>query len=726
MLIKDTTARMNALSPEQSFIVQAPAGSGKTELLTQRFLTLLSHVEQHPEEIVAITFTQKAAHEMRERILSALEFAQSHPEPEAAHKKVTWHRAKAALTRSKKMQWRLLDNPKRIRVMTIDALCLSLTQSAPLLSELGAQPTISQDATELYQQSVRMLLSLNENSALMHRIETLLLHIDNRVEYLSELLSLMLKKRDQWLPTLFNASDQHQLKEQLENTLQDIAEGSLNQLKRAMPNTIKVELIQLAQLASQTLNELDHNPLSDLNLLHDDCQFYADELPVWKTVAHWLLTQSNQWRTAINKNQGFPPGAPNKKRMALLLEELKNHPKLQDALIRVRQCPPIEYTGQQWNVLEALLTVLPALVACLRVVMQQRSEVDFLETTLAALRALGDEDHPTDLALYLDYQIHHLLIDEFQDTSTIQYQLFEKLVSQWNTGDNRSLFLVGDPMQSIYRFRNAEVGLFIRAKEKGLAQLPLQFIQLECNFRSAAAIVDWCNTSFAQIMPKEDSITTGAIKYSPAIPTHSGSGEVQYYASSTRHEGAQQVIDILQQLPTSDSIAILVRSRSQLNGIIEQLQSRHIPFSAIDINPLFNRPEIRDLFQLTNALLHFDDKIAWLSVLRAPFCGLTLADLHTLCQLASQSTLPNTLLQPDLMLQLSPDGQQRVQHLRNAIEPAIQQLGRMPLSERIPLLWTQLKADAFYLSEAERNNCQNYFDLLLELEGLESCDQCLR
>ncbi len=124
----DQDARQQAINPTQSFIVQAPAGSGKTELLIQRYLSLLGNLNKAPEEIVAITFTRKAAHEMQQRLYQALVLAQQ-PEPTSPHKLLTWQLARQALLHSKQKGWDLLNNPQRLRVQTIDSF-LSLFNSA--------------------------------------------------------------------------------------------------------------------------------------------------------------------------------------------------------------------------------------------------------------------------------------------------------------------------------------------------------------------------------------------------------------------------------------------------------------------------------------------------------------------------------------------------------------------------------------------------------------------
>src|SRR5579862_4993417 len=154
---QDKRDREHALSPTESFIVQAPAGSGKTELLIQRFLTLLNHVKV-PEEILAITFTKKAANEMRMRVMNALKQAASEPEPDSAHAKLTWRLAKRVLQRDNEYQWSLMQNPNQLRIQTIDSLCTYITKQLPLLSHFGSSPQIADNPLFLYREAVQEVL----------------------------------------------------------------------------------------------------------------------------------------------------------------------------------------------------------------------------------------------------------------------------------------------------------------------------------------------------------------------------------------------------------------------------------------------------------------------------------------------------------------------------------------------------------------------------------------
>ena len=161
-LAADAEARAQALDGARSFIVQAPAGSGKTGLLIQRYLVLLARADA-PEQILAITFTRKAAAQMRQRILDAIRQA-AQPPPEAEFARRTWALAVAVAARDRQRDWRLLRRTERLRVQTIDSFCQSLVRRYPLRARLpaGAQPV--EDADELHREACTALFThLNNN-----------------------------------------------------------------------------------------------------------------------------------------------------------------------------------------------------------------------------------------------------------------------------------------------------------------------------------------------------------------------------------------------------------------------------------------------------------------------------------------------------------------------------------------------------------------------------------
>src|SRR5690554_5598244 len=161
----DADTRLRALDPEHSFCVQAPAGSGKTELLTQRILRLLAYCER-PEEILAITFTRKAAAEMRNRLLSSLEQANALDDAGLAalpaHKRLTMDLARTALARDAMCGWQLLQQPQRLRINTIDSFTSWLTTRLPMDAGFGASPEISTDMDPIFRQAVHETLAVLE------------------------------------------------------------------------------------------------------------------------------------------------------------------------------------------------------------------------------------------------------------------------------------------------------------------------------------------------------------------------------------------------------------------------------------------------------------------------------------------------------------------------------------------------------------------------------------
>ena len=413
-----------------------------------------------------------------------------------------------------------------------------------------------------------------------------------------------------------------------------------------------------------------------------------------------------------------------KTKMKTLLETLAASTDFIESLHELRQTPPFHYTDIQWKTLSALLKILPIAAAQLTLAFKEKNEVDFIEITQAALQALGSFDAPTDLALSLDYQIKHILVDEFQDTSISQFRLFELLTAGWENNDGRTLFLVGDPMQSIYRFRQAEVGLFLRARHEGIGQLQLKSLTLSTNFRSSKAIIDWINTHCEAMFPTNEDISDGAVTYTNALASHhqTKNTNVKLHALIDADETleAQEVIHIIKKHRKdypNDTIAILVKARSHLFEILPMLRANNLPYQAVEIDKLVSRPIIQDLLALTKALLHPADRTAWFSILRAPWCGLTLKDLQIISQSKSDSTILKNIQNKKVFEALSNDGKKRLASIQNIILYALNNRRRKPLREFIYNVWINLRAPACYDHFADLMDAENYFQLLEQLDS---------
>ena len=189
----DAAIREQALDPMRSFIVQAPAGSGKTELLTRRILTLLITVDE-PEEILAITFTRKAASEMRQRVVDSLIKAVQGEEPENDYEKEGLDLALRVLERDSARDWQLIRNPQRLNLRTIDSLSSQLAYRMPVVSALGAPTGLMEDARGLYQDVAERFIENN-----LDELKDVLLHLGNRLELARQLLADLLGNRDQWM-----------------------------------------------------------------------------------------------------------------------------------------------------------------------------------------------------------------------------------------------------------------------------------------------------------------------------------------------------------------------------------------------------------------------------------------------------------------------------------------------------------------------------------------------
>lgn len=720
----DQAERRAALDPGRSFIVQAPAGSGKTGLLTQRFLRLLATVAA-PEEVLAITFTRKAAGEMRERILRALESAAQSDPPPDPFARDTWVLARAVRERDAELGWELARHPARLRVLTVDAFNAALTRQTPWLAGLGAATAVTDSAGELYRLAARRTLeSLPSGADWSGAVATLLLHLGNNVEQAESLLAGMLARREQWLPRLLGSRGGDRAA--LESALATEVGARLARLPALVPAGRAATLLTLLRFAADRLAEAGTDLALDEWTVREELPGAAPaDLAAWRGIAFLLLTRDQEWRRRVDRRQGFPPSCKAEKQlMQELLKELPAHEPLRLALAEVRTLPDPRYPEAQWRILAALRTVLPVLAGELQLVFAAHGTVDHTEIALRALQALGADENPTDLALALDHRISHVLVDEFQDTSTLQFRLLEALTRGWSPGDGRSLFLVGDPMQSIYRFREAEVGLFLRARDEGLGQVPLHFLRLRQNFRSRQPLVEWVNQGFPGLLAQREDAAAGAVPFERAVPADTSSdGDIGVHAMVSeapddRAEAAAVAALVRSRLAEApqETIAILLRARRQAAELLPALRAAGLSWQAVDIEALARRPVVQDLLALTRALVREHDRIAWLAALRAPWCGLALGDLHALCADEPDAPLPALLADPARQAALPAESRARLGRAWPVLATALAQRARGSLRRRVESAWVALGGPAAAGSAAALDDAQAFLALVEEHE----------
>jgi ATP-dependent exoDNAse (exonuclease V) beta subunit len=748
-LQRDATARLQAINPAHSFIVEAPAGAGKTELLTQRFLALLERVNE-PEEIVALTFTNKAAAEMRHRIMGSLQMAHTGIEPAEAHKKITFQLGVKVLQRDQQRKWELLLNGSRLQITTLDAFCSKLARQMPLLSRLGSQPSIYTDAEPLYQQAARQTLeALEKPGPLADAVAQVLDTFDNDAARFESLLIAMLASRDQWLRHARDGVDFAAA----EAAFNILISQELHKVLTIMPPGWQSSLMPVAQAVashlalSQTLNAQPAPELQAIPLLeHWTTPLTADPngLPRWRAVLQLLSTKGGEIRSVIPSAFGLANKNNKHLKTALkdLLDSLKNT-SAADALLSIKKLPNPSYDAQEKERIENLQAVLRLAELHLWNIFKQANEVDFTEIAQRALEALGHDDAPTDLALRLDYQLQHLLVDEFQDTSPTQVQLLHKLTAAWQPDDAKTLFLVGDPMQSIYKFRKADVGLFLKVRDQGLGNLRLQPLRLYLNNRSSISVVEWVNDVFPNVFAADSNPQRGAVQFTPALGRKADTPDcgITWHpivdvqadddapspASSLAEREAATIVRIIQQTRQAQPahrIAILVRARTHLEALVEQLRTYHpdLPYQAIEIESLSSRQLIQDLLTLTRALLHRGDRVHWLALLRAPWCGLLLHDLHALSGHDRHASLWDCMHHEPRIATMTLDGQQRLLRVRNALSQAFEQQGRLRLRRWIEHTWQALGGPYCLNSQADLLDAKAYFDVIDQLDQSGNLD----
>jgi ATP-dependent exoDNAse (exonuclease V) beta subunit len=824
----DQFQRQRALDSARSILVQAPAGSGKTDLLTRRFLRLLAEVEA-PGQVVAITFTNAAAAEMRHRILSELEKAAARqapvelqgaedPEdsPSGAKAQATFAAfaarlkscpfkpepfsgAKAqvdligftrglkppspsaasldefsmealahrALKHSDALGWKLLDLPAQLRISTIDSFCRELALQQPLLSGLGGGLEIAEQPDELYRRAARETLQKIDltGSALGAAIEELLLWRDNGWQEMEALLIAMLKSRDRWMHgfVLEREPDWDALRERLERPFAKAVRDALIELSGLLDQVpgAREEALELARFACEQSGGQLHQELAELvefpSAPFAGSSNFEEARQAHVSLAALLLTGDGDFRRQVDKRMGFPADRKREKgRLLDLIAQLAAVPGFGAALAGVRALPPARYTEEEWRIVRSCFTLLRQAAGEVQIAFAEAGRVDFTEVAQIAQRVLRGEDGlPTDAALAVSDNIRHLLVDEFQDTSRRQHQLLSSLIAAWPEREGRTCFVVGDPMQSIYFFRDADAELFPRVKAVGLEVAhdePLLFdsVSLTANFRTAPGLVKKNNEIFVEVFATNDgSVVTYSSAEAAREEIANAGAPFSLHLDFVPQAGRGQAADSIDEKETARTaqideivalirgqmsrieaakasgekfrIAVLGRARTALAPVAAALREAGIPFRAVDLEKLATRPEVLDALALARALLNPEDRVAWLGVLRAPWCGLSLDDLNTLAGEPESLTRPVPELLAERLPLLSDAGRPAAARVLEALAAASDLRAAQPtvkLGSWLEAVWL-LVGGAACVDETARANLNLLWSCLDRLPGGE-------
>lgn len=636
----------------------AGAGSGKTYVLMKRFVQILrADLSVNPTNIVAITFTRKAADEIKGRVRQAVSEC-----------------VEQAQNDLERLRWQEhLQKVESAPISTIHSLCSRILRDNPVETQLDPEFTILEDfeAQDFFKETLQQYLRKNikENAALRRLVQTYGVNsFVNQVTALGDKLSELVREDNLAEPYLKAKEELPALQQNLFAAVREVIEA-----REALGAKTKGR--QTLTEAAGLLDEMQKQLLAP----EPDCS---------------LLDASG-----VVKVSG--------KALAADLTNLKNlRQELNHVILNAKGCDLV----QDW------LAVLQEFYACLSARKQENNVLFNDDLDLLAIEHLQKNE-----ALRQKYQerYKYIMVDEFQDTNERQRQLIYLLCGNKLDGKN-NLFIVGDVKQSIYRFRHADVSVFNKVKED-IAQNAGQNLGMKTNFRSTQSIVESCNTAFCQLMdlPKEEiclehhegANTGGAKVCLLQVPYKSKADDLGAKEDKWQKEAEAIAAYLQQELPKVEpqlrpgaSKAILLRAMTHCEALRQTLQGYGINCVVVKGKGFYEQQEVLDILNLLAALHNRYASLELAGALRSDYFGL---DDATLTQLFWQTGKDRPLwdvLQAvgsgELQLNLPPEQQALAMHASERLHSLRQAAALMALPELFAQLWDKLQPD-FVLSQQE-------------------------
>jgi ATP-dependent helicase/nuclease subunit A len=633
----DQPARDFAVDPRNDVVLEASAGTGKTRVLVDRYVRLLASGVD-PRNILAMTFTRKAATEMRDRVLSTL------------------HREAGAGRFTPDVWTAIRARMHDVQISTIDGFCFGLLREFPL--EAGVDPTFEvADETEIARFSSEALDVALERArdlaAADERVRLLFVRVKPPV--LRSALASLIDRRQVALPAIRAFVGRHAEPA----SASEASRRFIERLRVELPAAVRQALVDDGPRGAAEF----HWTAADLAGLDDmDAGDPVRVQHLRRRFEMYFLTQAGKPRQQIDrryKADVFASDAARRRHQQALKSAAPGVLAATDALDRDLD----RLLGR------GLLRVLELTVDVYERLLAEHALLDFAGMLDRAVSLLARQEEFARSRLKLQSRYHHLLVDEFQDTSRQQWRLVELLVNAWAEGEGvadtpTSIFVVGDRKQSIYRFRHAEVTLLDAAARRiGMLRPDREVRQaISTSFRSVPELLAFVNALSASMAGDEAIEDRWQYRDADRFPTpavvdgalREGQPVLGLVAEPSVEASAAAVADeIVRLLATStvrdretgtrpirpDDIAILFRARAGHQYFEDALERRGVRTYVYKGLGFFDAPEVQDLQALLRFLARPESDLRVAEFLRSRFVRLSDAALVALAPQLSRVLL---------------------------------------------------------------------------------------
>lgn len=600
--------KIAAMERGRNIAVTAGAGCGKTLTLVGRYASLLAEGIS-PRRIAAITFTTKAALEMRSRVRAKLIELQE-----------------VAKTEEERQNWiNLSAQMDSARIGTLHSLCSEILRAHPAEAGIDPRFDVAQEGSSLalYEQAVTDTLS-----ALVEEEKFIPLFQHVSLFDLNAILHDLLKKRLTAVETFaIQVDNQTLIRGELTSRLKN---PLLHDLISSLRDTTDEELISDG---GETMAQMIHGLLD----LWNDAERSLANGDIFGCTNRLYQARREQMKRAIGKRDGS---------LKESISDLQaNYDQLLDPFIGGKNPKTPPPSPEAETLFEALL---PLVQKAFEMVLQTYQDeldrlntLDFDDLEEKTLQLLRREDIRTKWQGEFDA----LLVDEFQDTNHRMLEIIKSLA-----GSPGKLFIVGDMRQSIYRFNQADVTVF-KGEQENISREGGLVTELKTTYRAHKPLLNATGDLLSKVIGEiSDPCRPYYVPYTPMVAKdqeakeHLKSPHVELVfgadedAESARVMAARALASRLQELKKEgqiqkwDDVALLFRARTNFSIYEDALEDAGIPFVTVAGGGFYDRPEIRDILNIMRALADPLDDLAFAGMLRSPAFGLSDVALFQLHQ----------------------------------------------------------------------------------------------